>query len=144
VKNRLQAIDRFGWPGLQELVFADPFAPSARFCREHCYDPHIAALSYDQMMRKGKHHTQAVCACATHVLERVLAVVRADKAYELRDVDGTALTGQQARERRVEHDMYQRRCASARISAIDASRPINGPNGGPGGSLSDSRCAMSN
>jgi hypothetical protein len=39
VKNRLQAIDRFAWPGLEELVFADPFAPSARFFREHCYDP---------------------------------------------------------------------------------------------------------
>jgi hypothetical protein len=67
------------------------------------YDPQIAALYYDQMMRKGKHHTQAVCACATHLLDRVLAVLRADKAYELRDVDGTALTGQQARERIVEH-----------------------------------------
>jgi hypothetical protein len=67
------------------------------------YDPQIAALYYDQMMRKGKHHKQAVCACATHLLDRVLAVLRADKAYELRDVDGTALTGQQARERIVEH-----------------------------------------
>ncbi len=67
------------------------------------YDPQIAALYYDQMMRKGKHHKQAVCACATHLLDRVLAVLRADKPYELRDVDGTALTGQQARERIVEH-----------------------------------------
>jgi hypothetical protein len=66
------------------------------------YDPQLAAVYYDQMMRKGKHHKQAVCACATHLLDRVLAVVRADKAYELRDVDGTALTGQQARERIVE------------------------------------------
>jgi transposase len=67
------------------------------------YDPQIAALYYAQMMRKGKHHKQAVCACATHLLDRVLAVLRADKPYELRDVDGTALTGQQARERIVEH-----------------------------------------
>src|SRR6185436_18508287 len=34
VKNRLQAIDRFAWPGLEEQVFADPFAPAARFFRE--------------------------------------------------------------------------------------------------------------
>ena len=66
------------------------------------YDPQIAAIYYDQMMRKGKHHKQAVCACATHVLDRVLAVLRADKPYEVRDTDGTALSGQQARELIVE------------------------------------------
>jgi hypothetical protein len=38
VKNRLQAIDRFAWPGLEEHVFADPFAPVAHFFREHWYD----------------------------------------------------------------------------------------------------------
>jgi len=38
-KNRLQAIDRFVWPGLEEQVFADPFAPAAGFFREYCYDP---------------------------------------------------------------------------------------------------------
>ena len=53
-------------------------------------------------MRKGKHHKQAVCACATHLLDRVLAVLRADKPYEVRDTDGTALSGQQARELIVE------------------------------------------
>jgi len=66
------------------------------------YDPQIAAIYYDQMMRKGKHHKQAVCACATHLLDRVLAVLRSDKPYEMRDTDGTALSGQQARELIVE------------------------------------------
>jgi hypothetical protein len=66
------------------------------------YDPQIAAIYYDQMMRKGKHHKQAVCACATHLLDRVLAVLRADKPYEMRDRDGTALSNQQARELIVE------------------------------------------
>jgi hypothetical protein len=66
------------------------------------YDPQIAAIYYDQMMRKGKHHKQAVCACATHLLDRVLAVLRADKPYEVRDGDGKALSGQQARELIVE------------------------------------------
>src|SRR4029453_6662518 len=51
---------------------------------------------------KGKHHKQAVCACATHLLDRVLAVLRSDKPYELRDTDGTALSSQQARELIVE------------------------------------------
>jgi transposase len=67
------------------------------------YDPQIAAIYYDQMMRKGKHHKQAVCACATHLLDRVLAVLRADKPYEMRDSDGTAISDQQARELIVEH-----------------------------------------
>jgi transposase len=61
------------------------------------YDPQIAAIYYDQMVRKGKHHKQAVCACATHLLDRVLAVLRDDKPYVVRDTDGTALSGQQAR-----------------------------------------------
>jgi transposase len=61
------------------------------------YDPQIAAIYYDQMMHKGKHHTQAVCACATHLLDRVLAVLRADKPYEMRDSDGIAISAQQAR-----------------------------------------------
>src|SRR6266496_5188046 len=62
------------------------------------YDSPIAAIYHDQMMRKGKHHKQAVCACATHLLDRVLAVLRADKPYEMRDTDATAVSGPQARE----------------------------------------------
>jgi hypothetical protein len=61
------------------------------------YDPQLAAIYYDQIMHKGKHHKQAVCACATHLLDRVLAVLRQDKPYVVRDTDGTALSGQQAR-----------------------------------------------
>ena len=30
IHNRLQAIDRFAWPGFDEHVFADPFGPAAR------------------------------------------------------------------------------------------------------------------
>jgi len=61
-------------------------------------DPQIAAVYYDQMMHKGKHHTQAVCACATHLLDRVRVILTEDRAFELRDVDGTPLSRQQARE----------------------------------------------
>jgi transposase len=59
-------------------------------------DPQIAALYYDQIVRKGKHHLQAICACATHLLDRVLVVLREDRPYVLRDVDGTPVTPQQA------------------------------------------------
>lgn len=59
-------------------------------------DPQIAALYYDQMVNKGKHHTQAICTCATHLLDRVLLVLREDRAYELRDVEGQPVTKEQA------------------------------------------------
>jgi transposase len=61
------------------------------------YDPQIAAIYYDQMMNKGKHHNQAVCACATHLLDRVYVVLKEDRPYELRDVNGTPVTPEQAR-----------------------------------------------
>jgi transposase len=60
-------------------------------------DPQIAALYYDQLVNKGNHHTQAVCACATHLLDRVRVILTQDRAYELRDVDGTPVTPEQAR-----------------------------------------------
>jgi hypothetical protein len=61
------------------------------------WDPQIAAIYYDQMAHKGKHHVQAVCCCATHLLDRVRAVLRDGRPYELRDVDGTPVTWQEAR-----------------------------------------------
>jgi transposase len=53
------------------------------------WDPQIAAIYYTQMVERGKHHLQALCACATHLLDRVYVVLREDRLYELRDVDGT-------------------------------------------------------
>lgn len=62
------------------------------------YDPQFAALYYDQMVNKGKHHCQAVCTCATHLLDRVRCVLLEDRPYELRDVDGTPVSPEQARQ----------------------------------------------
>lgn len=61
------------------------------------YDPQIAALYHDQMVNKGKHHNQAVCACATHLLDRVYVILKEGRPYELQDVDGTPVTPEQAR-----------------------------------------------
>jgi hypothetical protein len=61
------------------------------------FDPQIAAIYHDQMMNKGQHHHQAVCACATHLLDRVYVVLKEGRPYELRDVDGTPVTPEQAR-----------------------------------------------
>jgi transposase len=61
------------------------------------WDPQIAAVYYTQMMERGKHHLQALCACATHLLDRVYVVLREDRPYELRDVDGTPVDKPTAR-----------------------------------------------
>ena len=53
------------------------------------WDPQIAAIYHTQMVDLGKHHLQALCACATHLLDRIYVVLREDRPYELRDVDGT-------------------------------------------------------
>jgi transposase len=36
-KNRLLALDRFAWPGLEQTVFADPFGSAARWCCVDCW-----------------------------------------------------------------------------------------------------------
>jgi transposase len=59
-------------------------------------DPQLAAIYYDQMVNKGKHHTQAVCVCATHLLDRVRVIRTEDRPYQLRDVDGTPVSNEQA------------------------------------------------
>jgi hypothetical protein len=61
------------------------------------WDPQIAAIYYDQMVKHGKHHNQAVCACATHLLDRIWTILKEDRPYELRDVDGTPVTVERAR-----------------------------------------------
>jgi hypothetical protein len=87
------------------------------------YDPQIAAIYYDQMVHKGNHHNQAVCACATHLLDRVYVVLKQDRPYELRDVDHRSLTPEQARATIAQHytvpsevrQRSQRRARKARI-----------------------------
>ena len=62
------------------------------------WDPQIAAIYHRQMMAYGKHHTQAVCACATHLLDRVYLVLKQDRPYELRDIEGAPISRHQARQ----------------------------------------------
>jgi transposase len=61
------------------------------------WDPQIAAIYHRQMMQHGKHHLQATCACATHLLTRIYAVLRDDRPYQLQDVDGTPVDKHTAR-----------------------------------------------
>jgi transposase len=61
-------------------------------------DPQIAAIYYNQIVHHGKHHTQAICTCAAHLLDRILVVLREDRPYQLRDVDNTPLSKERALE----------------------------------------------
>jgi hypothetical protein len=67
------------------------------------FDPQIAEVYHSQMMHKGNHHNQAVCACATHLLDRIRVILLEERPYELRHVDGTPVSPQQARAIIAEH-----------------------------------------
>lgn len=56
------------------------------------YDPDLAALYYRQMVDYGKHHTQATCACASHLASRIYAILKQQRAYQLRDRNGNPIS----------------------------------------------------
>lgn len=60
-------------------------------------DPTLAAKYHRLMVDAGKHHNSALCHIATTLLTRIIACWRAGQLYQLRDVDGTAVTIEQAR-----------------------------------------------
>lgn len=60
-------------------------------------DPALAAKYHRLMTIAGKHHTSALCHISTALLTRIVSCWRADVPYQLRDVDGTAVTSDQAR-----------------------------------------------
>jgi len=60
-------------------------------------DPQLASVYYQQMAHHGKNHKQAMGAVMSHMGARVLAVLRENKPYELRDIQGRRVTGEKAR-----------------------------------------------
>lgn len=62
------------------------------------WDVQIAAIYHRQMVEYGKHHTQAVCACASHLANRIYAVLKENRPYQLRDLDGNPITAQKSKE----------------------------------------------
>lgn len=61
------------------------------------YDPQLAKVYYDQMVHRGNCHIQAVCAVATHLSGRIHLVLKQDRPYELRDLDGNPISKKDAR-----------------------------------------------
>lgn len=62
------------------------------------WDPQAAKIYYDCMTKKGHCHTQAVCAVASHWIGRILRVLKDDRAYELRDLEGNPISKKEAKE----------------------------------------------
>jgi len=60
-------------------------------------DPQLAAIYHRQVVERGNHHTKAVCAVATALASRLVAVLMQERAYEIRDTDGTPVDAAAAR-----------------------------------------------
>lgn len=61
------------------------------------WDPQLAKVYYDQMVHKGNCHTQAVCAVSTHLVGRIIRVLKDKRPYELRDLEGKPITKKEAK-----------------------------------------------
>ena len=61
------------------------------------HDPQLACVYYREMVHNGKNHMQAMGAVMSHMSARVLAVLREDKPYELRDIDGSIVSREEAK-----------------------------------------------
>ena len=62
------------------------------------WDVQMAAIYHKQMVDYGKHHIQAVCACASHLASRIYALLKENRPYELRDLSGKPITPAVSRE----------------------------------------------
>ncbi len=61
------------------------------------WDPQLAKVYYDEMVHKGRCHTQAVCAVGVRMIGRVLRILKDERNYELRDVNGQPVTKKEAK-----------------------------------------------
>ena len=61
------------------------------------HDPQLACVYYREMVHNGKNHMQAMGAVMSHLSARVLATLREDKPYEIRDIDGRSVSHEEAR-----------------------------------------------
>jgi len=69
------------------------------------WDPQLAKVYHDEMVYKGHCHTQAVCAVGVRMINRVLRILKDNRTYEFRDIDGRRITKAEAR--RIVKERYQ-------------------------------------
>jgi len=60
-------------------------------------DPQLARIYYVQMVERGKDHLGALCVVAANLAERAWAVMERGMPYVVCDIDGTAVTPEQAK-----------------------------------------------
>jgi transposase len=66
-------------------------------------DPQLAHIYYVQMFERGKDHLGALCVVAANLAERAWAVMERGMPYVVCDIDGTAVTPEQAKAVIAEH-----------------------------------------
>lgn len=60
-------------------------------------DPQLAEIYWRLMTEKGHHHQQALCAVANRLTNRIYSVLRSNRPYVLRDLDGAEISAAEAR-----------------------------------------------
>jgi len=60
-------------------------------------DPQLAAVYHRQMVFHGKNHKQAMGAVMSHLGARILTVLKENRPYEIRDIDGKPMIKELAR-----------------------------------------------
>lgn len=60
------------------------------------WDPQLAAVYYREMVYHGKNHRQAMGAVMSHLGARVLTVLKQDRPYEIRDIEGNPISKEHA------------------------------------------------
>jgi transposase len=60
-------------------------------------DPNLAAVYYREMVYHGKSHRQAMGAVMSHLGARVLRVLKEDRPYEIRDLEGKSIDKNEAK-----------------------------------------------
>lgn len=61
------------------------------------WDPQMAKIYYDAMVHKGQTHTEALCALCNHIFVRALRVLKEDRPYELRGLNGKPIDAKTAK-----------------------------------------------
>lgn len=62
------------------------------------WDPQMAELYRRLMVERGRTHTQALCAVASHLAGRIWAVIHENREFEWRDLSGEPISKQQGHE----------------------------------------------
>ena len=67
------------------------------------WDPQLAEVYRREMVDKANPHRKAVLAVVTRLVDRIWALYRDDRGYELRDQDGNSVSAKEARAVVTEH-----------------------------------------